>query len=112
MDIVKRNRSEVKVQVGDRVDVMSTYFKDGCELDEFYGKVKFVSIPLKCARVLWDVDSSLSDVRFYDLKILDLDAPKQKPLLATSDLIDFHKHIKADCSQPLFTDDINTDKNL
>ena len=29
---------------------------------------------------------------------------------ATSDLIDFHKHLKADCSQPLFTDDINTDK--
>ena len=59
------------------VAVMSTYFQNGCELDEFYGTVKFVSIPLKHARVLWDVDSSLSDVGFYDLKILDLDAPKQ-----------------------------------
>ena len=84
MEIVKRKRSEVKVQVGNRVAVSSAYFQDGCDLPEFYGTVKFVSIPLKRARVLWDVDNSSSDVNFGDLKVLDSDTPVQKPLSSES----------------------------
>ena len=92
MEIVKRKRSEVKVQVGNRVAVSSAYFQDGCDLPEFYGTVKFVSIPLKCARVLWDADNSLSDVNFGDLKVMDSDTPVQKPL-SSEDLIDFQKSL-------------------
>ena len=49
-----------------------------------------MEIPLKRARVLWDVDNSLSDVNFGDLKVMDSDTPVQKPL-SIEDLIDFQK---------------------